>query len=297
MLIGTKRLRKLLKKNQCHCLLSQDQRHALTVHLRGYQDLHLIRHRAATHLIKANQAIVLLNHSILAMVHLKGGNPSGCLLNLSNLCLETKRLKKKKLLLPINGSMAFLLKKNNLGLLCPKISSQNLVPLALGSKQLVLLKCSNLILGQLHRCSLYLVLSRNNQQISLIILNILGMTHLVSGRQRMVLIKGNSQAMALINHNTQTMVLSRNNQQISLIILNILGMTHLVSGRQRMVLIKGNSQAMALINHNTQTMVLVKHNSPDMGLIKQNSLVMALIKGNSLVMALIKGNSLCMALS
>jgi hypothetical protein len=192
------------------------------------------------------------------MLHLKCGNPSGCLLNLSSLCLETKRLKKKKLLLPINGSMTFFLMKNNLGLLCPKINSQNLVPLALVSKQLVLLKCSNLILGQLHRCSLYLVLSRNNQQMSLIILNILGMTHLVSGRQHMVLIKGNSQAMALNNHNTQTMV---------------------------------------LVKHNSRTMVLIKHNSPDMGLIKHNSLVMALIKDNSLGMALSWGNSLGMALS
>jgi hypothetical protein len=90
MLIGTKRSRKLLKKNQRLCLLSQDQRHALIAHLRGSQDLHLIRHGAATHLTKAIRALVLLNHFILTMVHLKCGNLSGCLLNLSSLCLETK---------------------------------------------------------------------------------------------------------------------------------------------------------------------------------------------------------------
>lgn len=124
--------------------------------------------------------MVLHNHFILAMLHLKCGNPSGCLLNPSSLCLETNKLKIQKFVLLINGSMVFLLlKKNKLGLPCLKMDdSQSLAPLALGSKQLVPLKCSNLILAQLHRCSLDLVVDH----ISLMRLNILGLAHLVQGR-------------------------------------------------------------------------------------------------------------------
>lgn len=97
MPIGRKRSRKLLKKSQCRCLLSQGQSIALAVHLRVFQDLHQIRQGVATCLTKANLGMVLLNHFILALVDPKCCSLRGCLLDLSSLCVEVLKLEKQSL--------------------------------------------------------------------------------------------------------------------------------------------------------------------------------------------------------